>query len=63
MLAEAFQKFAAGQTRVRKLTLFDKIGESPDSGPSRQLITNSSRYGLTKGGYQAEFLELTPEGV
>jgi hypothetical protein len=63
VLAEAFQKFAAGQTRVRKLTLFDKIGKSPDSGPSRQLITNSSRYGLTKGGYQAEFLELTPEGV
>ena len=63
VLAEAFQKFAAGQTRVRKLTLFDKIGKSPDSGPSRQLITNSSRYGLTSGGYQAEFLELTPEGA
>jgi len=62
VLAEAFQKYAAGQVRVRKLTLFDKIGKSPDSGPSRQLITNSSRYGLTKGGYQAEFLELTPEG-
>jgi hypothetical protein len=62
VLAEAFQKFAAGQMRVRKLTLFDKMGKSPDSGPSRQLITNSSRYGLTKGGYQAEFLELTPEG-
>jgi len=63
VLADAFQKFAAGQLRVRKLTLFDKIGKSPDSGPSRQLITNSSRYGLTKGGYQAEFLELTPEGA
>ncbi len=63
VLAEAFQKFAAGQTKVRKLTLFDKIGKSPDSGPSRQLITNSSRYGLTSGGYQAEFLELTPEGA
>lgn len=63
VVAEAFQKYAAGQTRVRKLTLFDKMGKSPDSGPSRQLITNSSRYGLTKGGYQADFLELTPEGV
>jgi hypothetical protein len=50
VLADAFQKYAAGQTRVRKLTIFDKIGKSPDSGPSRQLITNSSRYGLTKGG-------------
>jgi hypothetical protein len=63
VLAEAFQKFAAGQVKVRKITLFDKIGKSPDSGPSRQLITNSSRYGLTKGGYQAEFLELTAEGA
>ncbi|HZP04054.1 MAG TPA: hypothetical protein VFB43_04060 [Terracidiphilus sp.] len=62
-IAEAFQKYASGQTKVRKLTLFDKIGKSPDSGPSRQLITNSSRYGLTKGGYQADFLELTPEGI
>ncbi|HEY1579776.1 MAG TPA: hypothetical protein VGF82_22135 [Terracidiphilus sp.] len=62
ILADAFQKFAAGQSKVRKLTLFDKLGKSPDSGPSRQLITNSSRYGLTKGGYQADFLELTSEG-
>jgi hypothetical protein len=57
------QKFAPGQERVRKLTLFDKIQKSPDSGPSRQLITNSSKYGLTKGGYQAEFIEITPEGA
>jgi hypothetical protein len=63
ILAEAFQKFAAGQTKVRKLTLFDKLGKSPDSGGSRQLITNSSRYGLTTGGYQAEVLELTEAGV
>lgn len=63
VVAEAIQKFAAGQQRVRKLTLFDKLGKSPDSGPSRQLITNSSRYGLTKGGYQAEFIELTPDGA
>jgi hypothetical protein len=63
VLADAFQKFAAGQQRVRKLTLFEKLGKAPDSGPSRQLITNSSRYGLTKGSYKAEFLELTPEGA
>lgn len=62
VIAEAIQKFAPGQQRVRKLTLFDKLGKTPDSGPSRQLITNSSRYGLTKGGYQAEFIELTPQG-
>jgi hypothetical protein len=62
VLADAIQKFAPGQEKVRKLTLFDKLGKSPDSGPSRQLITNSSRYGLTKGGYQADFIELTPDG-
>jgi hypothetical protein len=61
-IADAIQKFAPGQQKARKLTLFDKLGKTPDSGPSRQLITNSSRYGLTKGGYQAEFIELTPEG-
>jgi hypothetical protein len=38
------------------------LGKSPDSGPSRQLVTNSSKYGLTQGGYQAEHLELTEEG-
>jgi len=57
----AIQQYAAGQ-RVRRLTLFDKLGKSPDSGPSRQLVTNSSRYGLTTGGYQAEYFELTEEG-
>src|SRR5690606_2209547 len=36
--------------------------KSPDSGPSRTLITNSGKYGLTKGSYGAEILELTPKG-
>jgi hypothetical protein len=26
------------------------------------LITNANKYGLTKGSYVAEFLELTPDG-
>lgn len=52
----------AGQP-VRRVTLFDQLGKSPDSGPSRQLVTNSAKYGLTTGSYQAEFLELTPEGL
>jgi len=61
-IANAIQKHAAGQ-KVRRLTLFDSLGRSPDSGASRQLITNSNRYGLTKGSYTAEYLELTPEGA
>jgi hypothetical protein len=48
--------------RIRRMTLFDKLGRSPESGLSRTLVTNSARYGLTNGSYQAEFIELTDEG-
>jgi hypothetical protein len=57
----AIQKIGSG-TKVRRLTLFDSLGKSPESGTSRQLITNASRYGLIKGNYTSEFLELTAEG-
>ena len=60
-IANAIQKHASGQ-KVRRLTLFDQMGKSPDSGASRQLIINSNKYGLTKGNYQSEHLELTPDG-
>lgn len=61
-LALAIQRHAAGR-KVRRLTLFNQMGKSPDSGPSRQLIINSNRYGLTRGSYKAEHLELSPEGA
>jgi hypothetical protein len=57
----AAQEHAAGQ-KIRRLTLFERLGKTPDSGTSRQLVTNSSRYGLTKGSYTAEHLELTDLG-
>lgn len=60
-LAEAIQRFSGGAP-MRRLTLFDQLGKSPESGPSRQLITNSSKYGLTSGSYAAEHLELTEDG-
>lgn len=60
-LASAIQIHSAGQP-IRRLTLFDHLGKSPDSGGSRQLITNSNKYGLTRGGYQSETIELTDEG-
>jgi hypothetical protein len=47
-IAEAIQKYAGGQ-KVRRLTLFEKLDESPDSSESRSLITSSNQYGLTKG--------------
>jgi hypothetical protein len=63
--AEAFARqiyeFASGQP-VRRLSLFDHIGKSPESGPSRQAITNAGKYGLIRGSYKADLLELTSEG-
>jgi hypothetical protein len=61
VIPEAIQQYASGE-RVRRLTLFEKLNREPDSNESRRLVTASGQYGLTKGGYQAEFLELTPDG-
>jgi hypothetical protein len=63
VLAEEIQKLAPGQRRIRRLTLFEQLGRSPDSGHARQQIVNSNRYKLTKGNYNAEFLELTEKGA
>lgn len=52
-----------GGSKVRRLTIFEKLNRSPTSGPTRELITNSAKYGITVGSYAAEFLELTPEGA
>ena len=60
-LALGIQEHAAGQ-KVRRLTLFDKIGKSPSSGPSRSMVTNSAKYGLSEGSYNAEYLSLTKDG-
>jgi hypothetical protein len=38
------------------------MDRSPSSGPTRMMITNSTRYGLTTGSYAAEWFELTPAG-
>ncbi len=48
---------------VRRLTVFHKLGKSPDSGASRVLaVANNSGYGLTNGSYAAEYLSLTDRG-
>lgn len=59
--AKAVLRIGSGQP-VKRLTLFDQLGKSPESGGSRPLITNSGKYGLTKGGVQADNIELTSEG-
>jgi hypothetical protein len=61
-IADAIQSHSGGTGKIRRLTLFDTLKKSPDSGPSRQLVTNSARYGLTIGSYIAEHIELTPKG-
>jgi hypothetical protein len=61
-LGEAIHKVGAGAPRVRRVTLFNEIKRSPDSSSSRALITNSAKYGITKGSHGAENLELTSLG-
>lgn len=61
-LAQSVLEYGSGQA-VRRISVFDHIGKSPESGPSRQWVTNANKYGLIKGGYQAEHLELTPDGA
>jgi hypothetical protein len=60
-IPNAIQKYASGQ-KVRRLTLFDSMGKSPESGASRMLCINANKYGLTTGSYSAEYLDLTPDG-
>lgn len=38
------------------------MDKSPNSGPIKQMITNSGKYGITTGSYAAEYLELTDKG-
>lgn len=61
VLGVAIQKYAAGN-RVRRLTLFDRMGRAAEGGTTRNLITASNQYGITSGGYNAEYLELTQDG-
>ena len=60
-LAEAIQKHASGE-KVRRLTLLKLLEKSPTSSSTHMLITNSAKYGLTKGSYAADWLELTEKG-
>lgn len=61
VLGDAIMKFASGD-RVRRLTLLGQMDKSPNSGPTKMMITNSGKYGITSGSYIAEYLELTEKG-
>jgi hypothetical protein len=60
-LGNAILKFAAGE-KVRRLTLLQQMDKSPTSGATKQMITNSGKYGITRGSYAAEHFELTEQG-
>lgn len=47
-LADAIQKVAAGE-KVRRLTLLKAMNRSDTSSSTQMLITNSGKYGITKG--------------
>ncbi len=49
--------------QLRRISVFDRLQRSPESGSGRKLVTDSARYGLTSGGYKAEYLRLTEEGA
>ncbi len=60
-LGEAIHQFASGE-RVNRLTLLQKLNKSPTSSAIQILITSSGKYGLTKGSFVADYLELTETG-
>ena len=60
-LGEAIMRSAAGD-KVRRLTLLQQMDKSPTSSTTKTMITNSGKYGITKGSYIAEHLELTDKG-
>lgn len=61
-LAEGIMKHNAGQPVVRE-TLLRKMELEPNSQSTRNLITNSNKYGATEGGHAAPNLKLTEKGL
>ena len=60
-LAQSIEDNNAGRPFDR-LTLAKSLNYSPNGITFRDLITTSSRYGITKGSYTADKIELTPLG-
>jgi hypothetical protein len=49
---------------VRRRRVFDHLGRSADSGPSRSLVAAANTgYGLINGNSRSEYLDLTPLGL
>jgi len=61
IIGDGIWKHGAGD-RIRRLTLFEKLGMSTTSSSTNMAITNSGKYKITVGGYSAEWLSLTELG-
>ena len=48
---------------IERLTLLGKLGISPSSSKTRNLITHSAKYGLTVGSFSATTLQLTEDSL
>jgi len=60
-LAKAIHEYGF-QDSIRRVTVFQRLGRPVEGRASRDLVTNSSKYGLITGNYQSENLSLTDPG-
>ena len=60
-LGQGVMSHAGGQP-IKRLTLMEKLDRSPTSGPTRSMVTDSSKYGITEGSFNAEEISLTKDG-
>jgi hypothetical protein len=59
--AKVIYDMGVGQ-KVRRISVFNKLQKSPESGSSRALISACNKYGLISGNTQTDYLELTENG-
>lgn len=62
-IAQTIFEHAGASREMRRATVFEILGRALESGPSRALVTNSARYGLTIGSYKADVLRLTDDAI
>ena len=48
---------------MKPMFVAESVGRKPDSSEFRLLLSSSLKYGLTKGSYVSEYIELTPLGI
>lgn len=61
--AKAIWDHAGASREMKRETLFEILNKAPESGPSRMLIRNSGRYGLTIGGEKSQTVKLSDRAI